>query len=183
MPDRPGLPPGAPASRAPIPALLLALLPAMILLLALSGCCARTAYHPAPGETVPDALDFFDSSAFDHQLNHALSVGHPKVTVTFPAAVTLNNIPPRLDKWLSAVQETGGRVQAAPEPEGRGILEEIFSFFVRVYERLASACVYAPAEAYDALILYAKDTGMVTRVLFLERAPATAAANPKPATP
>lgn len=140
------------------------------LALLLSGCCGSGRYVPAPGEVVPTGLEFYDSLTFDRKLSKSLGVGHARVTVTFPAAITLNNIPERIDKWFAAVEESGGTVRAAPEVyDERGVLEEIFTFFVRLYEHVAGVCIYAPAKEYDVLILYEKQTGIVTRVLFLRR--------------
>ena len=151
----------------------------LVLCLALSGCCGSGRYVPAPGEEVPAQLEFYDSLTFDRKLSRAMGVAHPEVTVTFPAAITLNDIPERIDKWFAAVEESGGRVQAAPEADDeRGILEEMFTFFVRLYEHVAGVCVYAPAKGYDALILYEKPTGIITRVLFLRRAEPDAESQP-----
>ena len=161
--------------------LSLALAIALALCAALSGCCGSGRYVPQPGEEVPDSLEFFDSFSFDRKLSRSLGVDHSRVEITFPAAITLNNIPERMDKWLAAVEESGGLVQVAPETyDERGILEEIFTFFVRAYEHLAGVCLYARAERYDALILYEKPTGMVTRILFLRRVPGADQDDPRP---
>lgn len=149
----------------------------------LSGCCSSGRYVPQPGEDVPDSLEFFDSFSFDRKLSRSLGMDYARVEVTFPAAITLNNIPERMDKWLAAVEESGGRVQVAPESyDERGILEEIFTFFVRAYEHLAGVCLYARAENYDALLLYEKPTGIVTCILFLRRVPETGQDDPRPPT-
>ncbi len=149
---------------------LLAFLVVLAMTLILSGCCGSGRYVPAPGEDVPAGLEFYDSLTFDRKLSRAMGVSHPQVTVTFPAAIILNNIPERMDKWFAAVEEYGGKVQAAPEVyDERGILEEMFTFFVRLYEHVAGVCVYTPSQRYDALILYDKPTGIITRVLFLYR--------------
>ncbi|MEF2146147.1 MAG: hypothetical protein V3573_11945 [Desulfovibrionaceae bacterium] len=144
----------------------------LVLALALSACCGAGRYTPKQGETVAQDIEFIDSRTFDTQVQRAMGVQHPRITVTFPAAITLNSIPERLDKWLYAVQDSGGAVEVAPEPDGpveRGLLEEIFTFFISAFAHLGDACTYSAAREYDALLLYRPETGIVTRVLFLKR--------------
>ena len=89
-----------------IPALALSLL--AVLLLALSGCATK---NPAEGATVSGEVQFLDSFSFDRKLSASLGAGQPQVDVLFPAVITLNNIPERMDKWLSKVEKFGGKVE------------------------------------------------------------------------
>ena len=84
----------------------------LVLALALSACCGAGRYTPKQGETVAQDIEFIDSRTFDTQVQRAMGVQHPRITVTFPAAITLNSIPERLDKWLYAVQDSGGAVES-----------------------------------------------------------------------
>lgn len=148
-----------------IPALALTLL--AVLLLALSGCATK---NPAEGATVSGEVQFLDSFSFDRKLSASLGAGQPQVDVLFPAVITLNNIPERMDKWLSKVEKFGGKVEIQAEPEpGRGIITEIFSLFIKIYEAAEEKLVYDPAKNYNVLVRYKAASGIITRVSFLSK--------------
>ncbi|MBU1248130.1 MAG: hypothetical protein KKB70_05495 [Proteobacteria bacterium] len=140
-----------------------------------SACCGTGRYTPKPDEIVPDTVEFIDSFLFDRSLSKAMGVAHDPVTVTFPALITLNSIPERLDKWFSKIDEFGGTVEALPEPVPgqRGIIDEIISLVISAYEYLAETCVYTPAQEYNALLYYKSGSGLVTRVVFTLKHPST----------
>lgn len=155
-------------------------------LLALLAACAGS--QPPVAAQAQAEVQFLDTGGFDRKLSSALASGQPEVTVVFPAAITLNSIPARLDKWFSKVEKFGGRVdiQAEPEPD-RGIISEIFGLFIKVYDTIEEAVIYSPAKNYNVLIHYKSQTGLVTRVSFTRKvqkeAPAAAtAANETSAT-
>lgn len=148
-------------------------------LLALLAACAGS-QPPVAAQALAE-VQFLDTGGFDRKLSSALASGQPEVTVVFPAAITLNSIPARLDKWFSKVEKFGGRVdiQAEPEPD-RGIISEIFGLFIKVYDTIEEAVIYSPAKNYNVLIHYKSQTGLVTRVSFTRKvqkeAPAAATA-------
>ncbi|QJB57054.1 hypothetical protein [Pseudodesulfovibrio sp. zrk46] len=131
--------------------------------LMISGCKARQVPLPeAQGQ-----VEFFDSESFDRQLSSSLRADLPEVTVLFPAAITLNSIPKRLDHWFSKVEEYGGEVQLVPVSDtDKGILSEIMSLLVSVYDYLRDKAIYDPVKEYNAYIYYKKNTGIVTKVVF-----------------
>lgn len=135
----------------------------------LVGCAAQ---NPAEGAAVLGEVQFLDSFSFDRKLSASLGAGQPRVDVVFPAVITLNGIPERMDKWLSKVEKFGGKVeiQAEPEPD-RGILTEIFSLFVKLYEVAEEKLIYGPAANYNVLITYKRSTGIVSRLSFIRKAP------------
>ena len=61
----------------------------------------------------PDLL-FVDISKFDDQLASRLSSGSPVVGVGFYESVSPNSFPPRLEKWLKAVEKNGGQIVITP---------------------------------------------------------------------
>lgn len=140
---------------------------ALFLALTLSACAPAA----PPAATLKDPgsthLDYFDSSSFDRNLSAVLAARPAEATVTFPAVITLNNIPPRFEKWLSAVDQSGGKVRLQAEPEeDRNFLSEALSLFVRAYTYIQEVLIYAPARAYDATVYYRRKEGVVTRVVF-----------------
>lgn len=160
------------------PAILAAL--ALAALVFASGCSSKQAApaDAAPADA-PASLSFFDSFTFDRQLSSSLRADLPEVEVVFPAAVTINSIPPRLEKWLSMVDQTGGKVQLVPEAtEGKGFVSEIISLFVKVAEYIKEKTIYGPIENYDAQLHYKQGSGIMTRTVFVRRTTATSEAEP-----
>ena len=142
------------------------------------GCAPK---NPAEGASAQAEVIFLDSFSFDRKLSASLGAGQQQVEVLFPAAITLNSIPVRMDKWLSKVEKFGGKVEIQAEPEqGRGFVSEILDFFVKLYEMAEESLIYAPAKDYNVRIHYKPNTGIITRMSFL-RKPAPASA-PAPAT-
>lgn len=144
----------------------------------LAACAGK---QTVEGVAAQQEVQFLDTGGFDRKLSSALSANQPEVTVLFPAAITLNSIPDRLDKWFSKVEKFGGTVdiQAEPEP-GRGIISEIFGLFIKAYDAIEEAVIYSPAKNYNVMIYYKAQTGLVTRVSFTRKAAGEPAA-PKPA--
>lgn len=112
-------------------------------------------------------VEFFDSGSFDRKLSNALNADPPTVTVTFPAPITVNGIPERLDKWLAMVEKYGGTVELKPEDDGtRGLISEIISLIVGIYEAIKEKMIYEPVGDYNATVFYKKGEGTITRVVF-----------------
>lgn len=131
------------------------------------GCKAKQIPEPE----ARDKVEFFDSESFDRKLSSALKADLPSVTVLFPAAITLNSIPRRLDHWFSKVEEYEGEVKLVPVSDtDKGIFSEIMSLLVSVYDYLKDKVIYHPVKEYNADIYYKKNTGIVTKVVF-ERKP------------
>jgi len=143
-------------------------LAALCLSLLLFACATK---NPAEGAAVQKEVQFLDSFSFDRKLSASLGAKQPQVDVLFPATITLNNIPERMDKWLSKVEKFGGTVEIQAEPEtGRGIITEIFSLFVKAYEAAEEALIYGAAKDYNVLIHYRAATGIITRLSFVRKA-------------
>jgi len=147
---------------------LLPAIAALYLSLLLFACATK---NPAEGAAVQKEVQFLDSFSFDRKLSASLGAKQPQVEVLFPATITLNNIPERMDKWLSKVEKFGGTVEIQAEPEpGRGLITEIFSLFVKAYEAAEEALIYGSAKEYNVVIHYRAATGIITRVCFVRKA-------------
>ncbi|MDP3425937.1 MAG: hypothetical protein Q8S17_00980 [Humidesulfovibrio sp.] len=154
------------------------LLCACLAVLLLSACAPR---NPAAGTAPLKEVQFMDTTGFDYKLSASLEAKQPSVDVTFPAVITLNNIPARIDKWLSVVEKFGGKVEIQAEPEpGRGLITEIFSIFVKAFEAAEEKLIYAPAKGYNVLVSYKAQNGIITRMTFTRKDGAEAA-KPAPA--
>jgi len=73
---------------------------------------ASSAQTPAP----LTSLSFVDLPQFDRQLSQSLNADLPQVDVVFYEKVSPNQVPERLQRWLSAVERTGGKVRVNPPP-------------------------------------------------------------------
>jgi len=146
---------------------LLALLGACLAFALLASCAPK---NPAAGTQAQKQVQFMDTTGFDYKLSASLEAKQEQVEVLFPAVITLNNIPERMDKWLSKVEKFGGKVEIQAEPEpGRGLITEIFSIFIKVFEAAEEKLIYAPAKDYNVLISYKAKTGIITRMTFTRK--------------
>ncbi|MGE4298015.1 MAG: hypothetical protein AB7E47_08305 [Desulfovibrionaceae bacterium] len=142
----------------------------LALLASLAGCATNGANQLQTKEAASE-VSFFDSFSFDRQLSNSLRAGFPQVSVVFPATITINSIPPRLEKWLSVVEQGGGKVTLVPVRDGeKGILSEVLSLFVKVIDYIKEKAIYSPATGYDLELHYKQGSGIVLQALFIQKA-------------
>lgn len=131
---------------------------------------APAATTPGPAGIPAGALSFFDSGSFDNKLSSTLRAGDPEVYITFAEPLTVNRIPPRLDKWLAAVEKYGGKVELKPEATGsRGILGAVIDLILGIYDMAKEKILYGPAEKYNVDIFFQQGTGVVTKMVFVRK--------------
>lgn len=138
----------------------------LVLIFVLAGCASDV--------PPPDRLIFLDSQVFDDKLRTSLASDHAAITVGFTGTdVTVNSMPPRLDKWIYVVSKSDGSVEAVPDPElvvGRSMAAVAITLAISSYKMVSEYLVYQPVRDYDATIYYAPKSGLVTRVVFSRRA-------------
>lgn len=153
-----------------------------VVLLVVLGCSTeQLGSKPAMSKIVPAAfektttvaekpIDYADLDGFDRSLSSNLRGTPTDVTVKFVAPTTVNEIPTRMDKWLSVVEKNGGKVQAAPDPEiavaSRGLITDVVSLAVGAYNLAKEKILYGPSKEYNAMVYYEPGTGRITRVVF-----------------
>lgn len=132
--------------------------------------------NQAPSEPAdPSRVEFMDSATFDHQLAEALHTSQDEVTVVPLAPVGLNQMPQRLDKWLSAVKESGGKVKAAPVEttadggQARGIIGVVIDVVLSLFDLGREKALYSSAANYDAMLFYDKASGQVKEMVLRKR--------------
>jgi hypothetical protein len=127
--------------------ILIATLTAMLLF----GCTT----YPDPATEAPppkQKLNFVDISEFDRELASSLNAQYDSVDVAFYNKVEPNNVPVRLQKWLSAVERNGGVVKVNPPP-GEVAPKDPFALLgllgslVNAFRMLAE---YSKERAFDA---------------------------------
>lgn len=90
---------------------------ALVFSWALAACTSNVPLSSAV-EVTPTGtkLSFLDISKFDRDLSSSLQTKGTLVEVAFYDKVSPNNVPDRLQKWISVVESDGGKVLVEPPP-------------------------------------------------------------------
>jgi hypothetical protein len=124
-------------------------------------------------DQMPNQVVFADLAVFDDDLSSRLRGGPEMLVVAFAGPTSINQMPPRVDRWLSAVHAGGGAVEATPvSPDGirtRGVVSAAIDLVGRLVGAVREQTLYAPAAAYDAEVLYVPGTGQVREIRFTRR--------------
>jgi hypothetical protein len=129
----------------------------------------QAAYAADSAATRDGALPFVDADAFDRKLSDGLAARPDSLILTFPVAVNMKSIPERLDKWLSAIEKSGGAVGTKAVAEERGILGQLFDLALTLYDLLTARDLYEPARHYNATVHYGSPSGRLRKVVFTLR--------------
>lgn len=137
------------------------------------GCATDSGVQPAPQASMPSTqtapaargpVVFADLPTFDRQLAQTLSGTKDPVVITSADRITLRQMPPRLEKWLAAVDEGGGRIEMQSADPGEmqarslGLVMALIGA-IREARALAQQQQYAEARQFDAKIYYRLDAG------------------------
>lgn len=139
--------------------------------------CQLACQSDDPVKPPPSQMRFFDSDNFEGEFRASLAHGHDQVTVVFAGKdATLNNLPDRMDKWLTAVKgKFGNRVDVEPDPSiqavrGKGIgIGTVLSLGMSAYAAITQHVYYLPASDYNALVLFHPDDASLTRIVFIRK--------------
>jgi hypothetical protein len=103
---------------------------------------------------------FIDISRFDNQLKTSLSSSQPEVNVAFYDKVSPNKTPERLEKWLNAIEKTGGKIEIEPPP-GEYVAKDPFTLIglvgslwngIKSAMQISQNSIYETTKDHDALI-------------------------------
>jgi len=150
---------------------------AVLLGLLAAGCAGQGHMKDDTDATRDDepGITFVDRQTFDEELSAKLGREMPRVAVDFMAPAKVNELPERLDKWLSAVEKYHGKVVflADPEPESeikkRSLIGLVFSLAVGVYNLIKEEQLYGPVRFYNATVYYSKSTGCIREIEFARK--------------
>ena len=149
-----------------------------LLALMLGACADQTANAPQPTFTtsptgaVTERLAFFDSDAFDTSLAGALGSNPNQLEVTFPGNTQINQMPPRLNAWLTQVQKSNGSVVAKDPANpnrgflGLGMIADVIDLISWYRERSQRQAQLATADNYNATLLYDSKSGTLKNIVF-----------------
>ena len=130
---------------------------------------------PEVAESAQRRMTFINSSVFDRDMAASMRNGYHQIVVKVAGSVSLDVIPDRIEKWLSAIQESDGQVQAEalPDPNApvtrSAELIALIQVAVSYFSEKREDPNYEPAGDYHARIYYHADTGNVTQVVFHRR--------------
>jgi len=144
----------------------------LVITLNLVGCFPATNNRTPTQQSI--TLEYLNSGYFEKKLSTAMSQKPATIEVKFLNSFSANDIPKRLDTWLTVIGETGGKVQTAPADGERNIVNWVVTLY-SVYQELKKELQYKPAQHYNAQLLYRHKNGKVVieKVLFTRRVPKT----------
>ena len=80
-------------------------------------CLIVVASQQSFAQPTPEPIRFIDLSKFDTDLERALKGSNESITVMFYEKTSPNNMPNRLQKWVTAVEKSGGKIDVEPPPD------------------------------------------------------------------
>jgi hypothetical protein len=148
------------------------LLISLLIPLCLNNC---SAIKPPKTPQELEQVTFTDTGTFDSDLTDSMSANIGTITITPLAAISINQVPERLGKWLGAVTENQGQVEMDPKPaENAKSLSLIFSLIPMAYDFWKNQIyTYGVAKNYNATIFYEPTTGMIKKIEFRQKKLAT----------
>lgn len=144
--------------------------------------CANNVPNSSAIETTPTVarLSFLDISKFDRDLSASLLAKSASVEVAFYEKVSPNNVPVRLQKWISVVEADGGKVSVEP-PASEVATRSPFAAIsligslissIKAYSQLNAQMLYQSAKGRDAIISLERNNQgevVVSSVKFVNR--------------
>lgn len=139
-----------------------------------AGSSRPSAPASGPQTTARDStaapLPFIDSNLFDDDLSTHLEQHPPEMVVATHGGITVNQLPPRLDRWLGAVKDSGGSVRAYDlDNPSRGLFGVVLDIAFAVAGQASATRLYRSAAQYDVLIDYHAGDGRIERLRFVPR--------------
>ena len=85
-----------------------------------------------------------------------MNKGYPEVEVTVLNPFPVDNIPQRLDAWLTVIENNDGEITMAPIDGVKAVdvLLELAVALYSIYKNLIKKLQYLPAKPYNATLLY-----------------------------
>ncbi|MEQ9487608.1 MAG: hypothetical protein RIM72_01305 [Alphaproteobacteria bacterium] len=122
-----------------------------------------------------EPIVYEESFTFDWDMSQKLrQADGSEVVLLTPEGVSLTEIPEQLDRWLSRVKENGGYVKAAPvvkqdDERSRAIVGALIDVFLYLLGIIKEEVTFSPADDYNAILYFEKDTGVVEQIVFFPK--------------
>jgi len=143
------------------------------LLVALPAAAEETPEAAASAEIIAprQSLTFVDLKLFDAKLSQELNGGKDRIEVEMSGKVPLNDIPERIDKWVSRVGEQGS-VEIREVPRTRMVIFGLLPMIFSAFQSTSEDRLLEPAKNYNASILYRRDANgetSIERIVFTRK--------------
>lgn len=141
----------------------------LVFLTACSGMQPNSDVAPAPK---PGSVTYLDTDRFDENLSSLLAEKAPSVRVSFLDPPAVGEMPPRMNQWLAAVEENGGKLNVEGQQQGSKSVAAVMALLTVVKEGHAmykESHKFTPTENYDAVIKLAEDGVEVENIEFVLR--------------
>ena len=140
------------------------------ILLILLGCIPGNSNPTGPIRAPVNhtALEYIDSTVFDKSLSNAMNQTDAKIEVSVLTPFSSNNVPDRLDEWLTVIKENGGKVNIEPAEGERNVVGIALALY-SVYQLIEKQLRYLPAKNYHATLLYRRNANgeaMIEKIVF-----------------
>lgn len=145
----------------------------LVLGLSMFGCATQEAAS-LPVQSGQD-LVFVDLQSFDRQLASTLSSDRPTVAVDFYDKVSPNELPVRLQRWLTEVETQGGKIRVEPPPNDLGTRSPLAALSLvsgllnsmKLIDKVQTDRMYQSVKNHDVVIQLDRDSAGVVRVAAL----------------
>jgi glucosamine 6-phosphate synthetase-like amidotransferase/phosphosugar isomerase protein len=114
----------------------------------------------------PNQISFIDADAFDASLENALSQQTATVTVIPGSGTTVNNIPPRLGRWLTAVARANGQVSVTEMKTQASFMVDILS---EAYGQYQQTLMYQSAGLYHVVLHQKPGENTLEKIVFTNK--------------
>lgn len=150
----------------------------VVLISVSSGSMAQSAETVAPATPAlkPQVITFLDSKLFDNQLSKELAGDKEVVEVNISGKMSLNNIPARIDKWITVVGENGEVTVVASEstlkPKFVGTLLSLIPTVFSFMKKSSEERTLEPAKKYNAVLSYQVDKNgesIIEKIVFTRK--------------
>lgn len=142
--------------------------------------CTTSLDRQAQQVSATPTVRFVDIEKFDHDLTSSLDASFEEVNVVFYDKTSPNNIPPRMQKWIAAIEKNGGTVKITPPPNELtpkdpfvlfGLFGSLFSSAKALFE-VREESRFEKVKGRDAVISLARNSSgdvVVEKVNFIKR--------------
>ena len=142
--------------------------------------CTTPSDRQAQQASANSTVGFVDIEKFDHDLTSSFDASFEEVDVVFYDKTSPNKIPPRMQKWIAAVEKNGGIVKVAPPPNELtpkdpfalfGLFGSLFSSAKTLFE-VREESRFEKVKGRDAVINLARNSAgevVVEKVNFIKR--------------
>jgi hypothetical protein len=156
---------------------------AISVLLFLSGCATNVPLTaPVSASSEAAKLSFLDIAKFDRDLATALTGQPSAIEVVFYDKVSPNNVPERLQKWMSVIEADGGKILVEPPPNelvsrspfaALSLIGTLVSSIQKIAQ-FRSEQIYDSAKGRNAVISLERNSKgevLVSNIKFIKRSP------------